>query len=442
MALPGEIIAVAPHSIAEEIGLKPGDRLIQIDDQPVRDMVDYRFLSAAEDLRLTVERNGRKKRLSVQKEYEDDLGLEFSAPVFDGTYACKNKCVFCFLHQNPRGMRRTLYFPDDDYRLSFLHGHYVTLTNLEKGEFQRILDQRLSPLYVSVHSTEQDLRRRLLGKPEAEDILLQLTELVAGKIEVHTQVVLVPGLNDGAHLDRTIDDLSALYPGVRSVAVVPVGLTRYREGLPGIRMFEKEELAGVIRHVHRRQREMLARIGTRFAFLGDEFYLNAGIPVPGRRRYEDFPQMEDGIGMTRVFLERTRRLAKRLPTQIAIPRRVAAITGTLAAPVLQPLVDELNRIRGLNVTIVPVTNRFYGESIKVAGLITGGDVYETLSTLNPQPDLALLPRVAVRDGDEQRTMLDDITVDQLSEACALPIQVVPNTADGLVEGCLGLERPV
>lgn len=436
MAFPGEITLVEPNSIASGLGLRPGDRLIQIDGQPVRDIVDYRFLSATEELRLTVERAGKQKRLRVSKEYEDDLGIEFGTPVFDGTHACKNKCVFCFLHQNPRGMRRTLYFPDDDYRLSFLHGHYITLTNMGDGEFQRILDQRLSPLYVSVHSTELELRREILGKPEAEDVLDQIAALAAGGIEIHTQVVLVPNLNDGAHLDRTIDDLAEHYPGVRSVAIVPVGLTRYREGLPGIRMFQGDEHRQVIRHIHRRQKELLARLGTRFAFLGDEFYLNAGTGIPPRRSYEDFPQMEDGIGMSRVFIDRTRRWKDRLPGAIDGPRRVAAITGMLAAPVLVPLVQQLNEVDGLEVQVVPVVNHFYGSSINVAGLLTGGDIYETLSVIHPKPDMALLPKVAVRDGDDQRVLLDDVTVDQLSEACGFPIHVVPNTADGLVAGAL------
>jgi len=438
MALPGEIVAVELGSIAESLGLKPGDRLLKIDDTPVRDIVDLRFLSAAEELGLTVERSGKTETYQIEKEYEDSLGLEFDTLVFDGTHACRNRCVFCFLHQNPRGLRRSLYFPDDDYRLSFLHGHYITLTNMEEGEFERILEQRLSPLYVSVHATELELRREILGKPAAENILDQIRRLNGGDIEVHTQVVLVPGLNDGAHLDRTIDDLADLYPGVASVAVVPVGLTRYREGLPGIRMFQGEEFAAVIRHVHRHQRDMMNRLGTRFVFLADEFYLNSKTRIPGRAHYEGFPQMEDGIGMSRVFIDRTRRLVKRLPERIDNPRRVAVVTGTLAPPVIQPLVDALDAIDGLEVRLAPVTNRFYGEQIRVAGLLTGGDIYETLSSLNPRPDYALLPRVTVRDGDEQRTLLDDITVDQLSEACGIPVRVVANTADGLVEGVLGL----
>lgn len=436
MGVTGEITAVAPRSIAAEIGIRAGDRLIQIDDRPVRDLLDYRFLTAAEELALTVECDGVQRQVQIEKEFEDDLGLDFGAATFDGTYACKNKCVFCFLHQNPRGLRRSLYFPDDDYRLSFLHGHYVTLTNLSEEEFQRILEQRLSPLYVSVHSTDQDLRREILGKPEAPDVVAQIRRLTEGHIEVHTQVVLVPGLNDGAALDRTIDDLSQLYPGVRSVAIVPVGLTRYREGLPGIRMFEGPEYREVIRHVQKRQRELRSRLGTRFAFLGDEFYLNGKTPIPSRSHYEDFPQMEDGIGMCRSFMDRSRRLEKRLPASVEPARRVAVLTGTLAAPVLQPFVDRLNEIEGLEVQVVPVPNHFYGERINVAGLMTGGDIYETLSEIQPRPHLALLPRVAVRDGDEQRVLVDDVTVDQLSDACEIPFQVVPNTADGLLQGAL------
>ena len=437
MALPGVITAVAPGSIADNLKLKPGDRLVRIDGQEVRDIVDFRFLSAAEDLRLTIEQNGKLRKVRVQKEYEDDLGVEFSTAVFDGTHACKNKCVFCFLHQAPRGMRRTLYFPDDDYRLSFLHGHYITLTNLQDGEFERILEQRLSPLYVSVHATELELRREVLGQPRAPDILEQIRALTAGKIEVHTQVVLVPELNDGIHLDRTVDDLSALYPGVRSVAVVPVGLTRYREGLPGIRMFQGGEYRVVVRQMHRKQKEMLAKLGTRFVFLADEFYLNAGVNIPGRRCYEDFPQMEDGIGMCRTFMDRARKLDGRLPERVESPRSVVAVTGTLAAPVLQPLADRLNLIEGLDLRILPVLNQFYGERINVAGLLTGQDIYEAVSVLDVRPDRVLLPMVTVRVGDENRTLLDDVTLDQLSQACEAPFRVVPNTADGLVEGCLG-----
>jgi putative radical SAM enzyme (TIGR03279 family) len=437
MVIQGEIVTVHPGSPAERIGLRPGDRLIEIDGQPVRDIVDYRFLQAAEDVSLLVDRAGARELFQIEKEYEDDLGVEFGTPVFDGVHACRNKCVFCFLHQNPRGLRKSLYFPDDDYRLSFLHGHYVTLTNLKEGEFERILEQRLSPIYVSVHSTDLALRRELLGKPAAPDIMVQLRRLIADRITVHAQVVLVPNLNDGANLDHTIDDLASLYPGVESLAVVPVGLTRYREKLAPIRMFTAEEQRSVVRHVHGVQKELLARLGTRFAFLADEFYLNAGLRIPGRSHYEAFPQMEDGIGMCRVFKDRASRLRKKLPARLLSPRRVAVVTGIVAAPVLQPLVDDLNRIENLQVELVPVVNRFYGRQINVAGLLTGQDIVETVSGVWPSVDLVLMPSITVRDGDEHRVLLDDMTVDQLSQACQTPFEVVSNTADGLVNGVLG-----
>ncbi len=464
----GAIAAVEPDSPAHMAGLRPGDCLLTINGRPVRDVVDYRFYADG-IVALEVERAGRRFQVDLEAEGAG-LGLEFATPTFDGVRRCANHCPFCFLKGLPRGLRRSLYVRDDDYRYSFLFGNFVTLTNLTEDDWVRLAEQRLSPLYVSVHAADPDLRRRLLGNPRAPDVLAQIRRLAELKIRVHTQVVLCPGLNDGAHLDHTISALAALYPTVQSIGVVPVGLTRHHpvsssavatcsslspahqatakrgrgetakaglrpfaaspfppEQLQGgqpqgaaptaasLHRFTPAEARQVVSQVGRWQRDLRSRFGRSLVYLADELYLLAGRPFPAEQRYDGFPQYENGIGMVRVLLKSWKSAKRRAGKGLRYARsgRVALVCGTLVAPVLAGLVDELNRLAGAAVELIPVANRFFGEAVSVSGLLTGSDVLAALQD-RPPPEVLVLPRSMLDAAGER--FLDDLTPGGLAEA--------------------------
>lgn len=432
----GEIVRVQPGSIAEELGLQPGDVLRMINKRPVRDIIDYRFYSAAESVELLIERGQDHFYCEVEKEYDEPLGLEFGRPTFNPIRQCANACPFCFVDQNQEGMRESLYIRDDDYRYSFLFGNFVTFSNLTPMDWRRLEEQRLSPLYVSVHATEPELRQKLLGYPDAPDILQQLARLREIGIQVHTQIVLCPGLNDGEHLERTLDDLSALYPTVQSVAVVPVGLTKFRGGSvhaggrhsriissqqsTPVRSFTTKEAPAVIQQVERRRAEFQRKLGTNFVFASDELYLLAGQPVPSADGYEGFPQLENGIGMVRHMLEEWNAARRRLPARLSRPMRVDILCGTLPAEVLRNAARELEAAaQGLTVCVLPVENGFYGTSTNVSGLLVGEDLLPALAQVEGA-DLVLMPRVAL-DNDGRR-LLDGMTLSDLRAASPAPLE--------------------
>ncbi|HEV2471921.1 MAG TPA: DUF512 domain-containing protein, partial [Chthonomonadales bacterium] len=322
------IAALDPKGPAARAGVRAGDRLLRINGSPVLDILDYRFHSASANPTFELERQGSSLALRVRKAVETDAGIEFEQDLADRIHTCKNKCVFCFIHQMPKKMRRSLYLMDDDFRLSFMHGNYVTLTNLSRQEWARIKEQRLSPLYVSVHSTDPALRGVLLGRREPAPVLPQLRELAEAGINVHAQIVLCPGMNDGESLLQTIDELRQEHPsqtgrryGVMSVAIVPVGLTRFRERLPRVKHVEKHYAGELIRKMRALERRLLPDLGTRFVWLADEWYFLAGINTPGMRHYEEFPQLEDGVGTVRLFLDEAKRLYNRLPAGVSVPVR-------------------------------------------------------------------------------------------------------------------------
>jgi putative radical SAM enzyme (TIGR03279 family) len=360
-------------SPASTLALEPGDELVALNGQPVRDRIDYRFLAADDVLELLVRSAGGPERsLRIEKDPDLDLGIEFEEAKIR---ECHNKCPFCFVDQSPAGIRKELDLRDDDYLLSFEHGNFVTLTNLKDWEFERILEQRLSPLYVSVHATDPEARRRLLVHKHAGRIMELLGRLAHGGIRMHTQAVICPGWNDGEILERTIRDLVALHPAIETLAVVPVGLTAHREGLPHIDPVTPAMAADLLDDMGAWQKRLLPEIGTRFVFPSDELFLLAGRKVPGDAYYEGFPQEENGVGMTRRFLAEWARTARRLPETLARPRRIAWVTGTLAAPVMQDAVmPRLARIERLDARLVVVENAFYGLSVTCAGLLAGEDI--------------------------------------------------------------------
>lgn len=431
------ISRVVPGSVAAAIGLEPGDALVAIDGAPVTDLVDYRFRSDEEYLELAVTKaSGEQWLIEVEKDPGEDLGLEFADATFDGIYTCHNRCVFCFVHQMPRrrGLRRSLYLMDDDYRLSFMHGNFITLVGIAAADWQRILSQRLSPLYISVHATADDLRVRLMGTTQAAGIMGRLAELAAHDIAFHTQVVACPGWNDGPALEQTLSDLLSLRPATLSVSVVPVGLTKHRERLTLIEPYDAAGAAAVLDQVHAWQRRCRRRFGSYIVHASDEFYVRAGRPVPPARRYEGFAQYENGVGMIRLFLDELRRLQPRLPAALAAPRRVTVVTGMLARATVAEALAALAPVAGLTTELVAVENRFFGPTVTCTGLLTAEDVLAALAGRD-LGDLVVLPAQMVREGDGQ-------TIDNSSLAAieaALGVAVATGlTARDLLQHCTGV----
>jgi len=420
----GRIAAVAPGSLAEEAGLQPGDRVVSVNDTKLRDQIDYRFETAETVVELTVEREEGRGYVEFQKGPDEPLGIEFTDDAFDSTLLCNNKCFFCFLKGLPKGLRKTLYIKDDDYRLSLLHGNFVTLTNLTDEDWDRIAEQRMSPLNVSVHATEIALRRELLGNAHAPDIVAQLRRLGDLGIEAHTQVVLCPGVNDGPALDHTIGDLLEL-PNIQTIAVVPVGASLdadTRVSHPGMRTYSVSEAKSVVRQVRGWQRRARAERGEPTVFPADEFYLRANARIPGAATYGDFPQWENGIGMVRSLLDdwatARRRLNRRRTTRPATMRHVTIACGTLIAPTMGALMEEAGTLLGARIDVVPIRNTLFGPRVNVSGLLPGGAFIDQLKA-HDLGERVLLPRASL-DYFGNR-FLDDTTPAQISDALGRPL---------------------
>ncbi len=430
---PATITQVRPDSIAAEIGFEIGDRIVAINGQKPRDLIDYQFFCADEVLELEVlDRKGLAHTVELEKDYDEDLGLEFDRALFDSLIQCTNACPFCFIDQQPPGKRESLYFKDDDYRLSFLYGSYLTLTNLPPKEWERIAAMRLSPLYVSVHATEPDVRTRLLKNPRAGLLLDQLKWFQDHELQIHAQVVLCPGINDGEHLTRTLTDLAQFhqgdFPAVTSVAVVPVGLTRFRPDQDELIPVTVAKAQEVIAQVQALQTQFHQQFGSTFAWLADEWFLLAGQPLPPEQHYEDYPQIGNGVGSIRQFIKQFQTAAKkRLPAQVP-PRQFVWIVGNAVELAFQPIVDRLNQVGGLSVQMVALNSTYWGQTMTVTGLLTGQDILAALQgqTLH---DGILLPSVMLKHGEA--VFLDDMTVSDLAQQLDTPIW----TADG-VEGLI------
>jgi putative radical SAM enzyme (TIGR03279 family) len=422
------VAAVAPRSPAAAAGLAPGDRIVAVNGQPLRDAIDFQFHAGDERLELTVEREGVPRTTRLRRR-GSALGLELAPPRPGDIATCANKCVFCFIHQLPKGMRRSLYVKDDDFRLSFLHGNYITLSDLDEASFERIIEQRLSPLYISVHATDPELRHALLGRPRhSAEILPRLERLSKAGIRMHAQIVLCPDLNDGAHLARTVHELAPLHPQVATTAIVPVGLTRHRERLPALRSLTPDEARALVATAEEWQRRWLAELGSRFVFLADEIYLLGGLPLPAAAAYEGFPIAEDGIGLVRRFEDGFHRSVARRKRR-ARPEAVTVVTGELFAPRLRGLLVHAGYDPG-TIRVAAVPNDFFGPAIGVAGLLTGRDIQRHLAR---QPELGrrvLVPAVAVRDADG--IFLDDLTPADLARDLGVPVTVVQPTPGGLL----------
>jgi putative radical SAM enzyme (TIGR03279 family) len=432
------VVGVEPGSIGEELGFQPGDRLLSINGIRPRDLIDLQILCGEEELTLEVEDpQGCQHVVELEKEADEGLGLVFGEALFDGLKQCNNHCPFCFIDQQPPGHRRTLYLKDDDFRLSFLYGSYLTLTNLTTADWQRIEQQRLSPLYVSVHATDPDLRSRLLVNPRAGLLMEQLAWFAERRLQVHAQVVVCPGFNDGDALNRTLADLASFaqgeWPAVLSTAVVPVGLTRFRPAGDALRPVDPACAREVIRQVEPMQEHFLETVGSRFAWLSDEWYLLAGLPLPPRPAYEDLPQQENGVGSIRAFLEQLERATAELPSALARPRRLSWVVGALVAQSLQPVVERLNRIAGLELLLHGLPSPYWGQEMVVTGLLTGADLLHGLAGADLGEEL-LLPSVLLRQGEP--VFLDDTTLEDLAKQLPVPIRLITG-ADDLVAVCSG-----
>jgi putative radical SAM enzyme (TIGR03279 family) len=425
------VAVVRPRTAAAAAGLAVGDRIMAINAQPLRDAIDFQFYGGDDRLELSVERQGRRRAVRLVRRPGADLGVELEAPRPAEIATCANKCVFCFIHQLPRGMRRSLYVKDDDFRLSFLHGNYITLSDLDEAALARIIEQRLSPLYVSVHATDPDLRWELLGKPRhSAEILPRLERLAKAGIRMHAQIVLCPGLNDGEHLERTVHELSPLHPQIATTAIVPVGLTRHRERLPQLRTLRDDEARALVATVEAWQERFLAALGSRFVFVGDEVYLQAGHPLPTAEAYEGFLVAEDGIGLVRRFEDDLARAAAR-PRAEPSGRRVTVVSGTLYGPRLAARLASL----APGARVVSVPNHFFGGTVAVAGLLTGQDIQRELAGAGDLGEAVLVPAVALRDGEG--VFLDDLTPADLSRSLGVPVVMVEPSARALSRALRG-----
>ena len=409
------VSGVAPGSLAERAGFTGGDRIARVNGEPVGDLIDFQVASSEPRLLFEVEREGELYEVEVERRDGESLGFDFEEMRLR---RCNNKCVFCFLHQMPGGMRRSLYFEDDDYRLSFLHGSYVTLTNVKEQDLQRIVDQGLTPQYISVHATDPALRQRLLGRKGGTVPILERIEFLARSgIEMHSQIVLCPGWNDGDHLERTLQDLEGFYPSVRSVALVPVGLTRFRQHLPELQPVTASTAETYLADADRWGERCARDLGERFVYPGDELFLMVGRQPPPADYYDAFPQIENGIGMVRTFLDRWERGRTDLPGDLDRPLHLALVTGRLAGRFLTPMVDDLET-GGLRADVVVVDNDFFGTGITVSGLLTGGDI---IGAVRGGPwDLVVLPPNTV---NGEGMTLDDMTVPGIEAATGLPVTV-------------------
>jgi putative radical SAM enzyme (TIGR03279 family) len=422
---PAIITAVIPNSIAAEIGFEPGDAIVSINGEQPRDLIDYQFLCADEYLEIEVkDTKGKTHHLEIEKDCDTDLGLEFETALFDGLIQCNNRCPFCFIDQQPPGKRKTLYLKDDDYRLSFLYGSYITLTNLSQNEWNRIEQMRLSPLFVSVHATEPEVRIKLLKNPRAGNIKEQIKWFQERDLQIHAQVVVCPGINDGLHLERTLLDLAEFctgeIPAVASVAVVPVGLTRFRPPEDELIPVTTEKAAEVIDLVESLQTKFRQQYGSTCVWLADEWFLIARRELPAASEYEDYPQIGNGVGSIRQFLEGFEAAADRMLDGVSVspPRRWTWVVGNAVEKAFEVIVRRLNQVEGLQVEMVALSSDYWGQEITVTGLLTGQDLLEGLQGRN-LGDGILLPSVMLKSGEN--LFLDDVSLEELEKRLKVPI---------------------
>lgn len=434
-----KIINVISGSIAEEVGLEEGDILLAINGQSIEDVFDYRYLLSDEEITLLIRKKSSEEwEIEIEKEINEDLGLIFKNELMDELKACKNKCVFCFIDQLPPHMRKAVYFKDDDWRMSFLYGNYITLTNMSDKDIDRLIYYRLSPMNISVHATDPEVRKKMLNNRFAGDILDKIKKIVDAGIDVNCQIVLCKGLNDGEVLDKTIKDLGDFLPGIKSTSVVPVGISKFRHNLFPIQAFEKEDARKVIKIIHKWQDVFKKKYNSSFIYAADEFYLTGELEIPSIDKYEDFPQIENGVGMLSLIKHEFEEYYKTLPDEIEENVEVSIATGIITYPVIVELVDKLlQKYSNLRVYIYPIINNFFGNKITVAGLITGQDILSQLKNKDLGSRL-LIPQNAFREKDT--IFLDDMYVEDLENKLDIPIEIIGVSGKEFINGILNIKE--
>ncbi|MGN1171925.1 MAG: DUF512 domain-containing protein [Lachnospiraceae bacterium] len=435
------ISRVQTGGIGEEMGMEPGDILLSINGEEITDIFDYQYYIQDEYIEVLVRKSsGEEWLLEIDKEYEEDLGVEFENGLMDDYRSCHNKCIFCFIDQMPKGMRDTLYFKDDDSRLSFLQGNYVTLTNMSEHDIERIIRYHLSPINISFQTTNPELRCRMLNNRFAGEALKKVDILYQGGITMNGQIVLCKGVNDGMELERSIRDLTRYIPQLESVSVVPVGLSRYREGLYPLEPFTREDALEVLSIIHEWQDRLYRKHGIHFIHASDEWYALAELPMPEEERYDGYLQLENGVGMLRLLQEEVREAMEKLKERqyrLKRERTVSIATGVLPYPYIRDIAQQLMDLQpGLTVRVYAIRNDFFGERITVSGLLTGQDIKAQLYG-KELGEALLLPQNVLRSGEE--VFLDDMTVTELSDALQVPVNIVKSSGYDLIEHLMGME---
>lgn len=435
-----EVQCVLPESIAEEAGIESGDKILSINGREIEDIFDYRFLIAEEELLLEVQKeDGDIWEIEIEKEQYEDIGIEFENSMLDDAKSCTNQCIFCFIDQLPKGMRDTLYFKDDDSRLSFLMGNYVTLTNMKDSDIDRIIKYHMSPINVSVHTTNPELRERMLKNRFAGNVVNRIQRLVDAGITVNCQIVSCRGVNDGAELDRSIQDLVGLYPGVSSISIVPVGITRHREGLARLIPYDSQSSSQLIDQVEEWQQRYLERYQSRIVYIADEFYIMAGRKLPRYKDYEDFPQIENGVGLVAVLQHEVYEYLKEGEglSRTEKKRSISIATGVSAHRFIKELAKAVEqKFDHVRVNVFEIKNNYFGENVTVTGLLTGTDLFSQLSGRELGEEL-LLCKSMLRSGES--VLLDDYTIEMLEQKLNIKITPVENNGKDFVEKILGIE---
>lgn len=425
-----KIVSVLRNSIAQELEIEPGDELISVNGESIQDYIDYKFQISDDEIELEIKKpNGEVWEFEIEKEYDEDLGIIFENPLMDNIKVCSNKCVFCFIDQMPKGMRKTLYLKDDDTRLSFLYGNFITLTNLSDDEINRIIRYRISPIKVSVHATDLNLRNEMMGKKDGKDVMVYLKKLADGGITVDCQIVLCKDINDKEVLNNTIDDLINLYPSVRSVAVVPVGLTDYRDKLYKLNKFDKESSLELINQIVNKQNDLLKKHGTRFVFIADEFYVLSESQFPSYDSYEDFDQIENGIGLFRLLESEIEDSLKNINKVENSNKKFTIVTGAAAHDIMSGLSNKISKKTGIEINVVKIINECFGKNITVAGLVTGKDIINQLKGKGYEN--LIIPKVMVE--FEDNIFLDDIKIEDLERELDAKVYVCEVNGKKLVD---------
>lgn len=423
--------SVAAGSIAEELDIEPGDILLRINGNEIKDVFDYHYLVNDEYLELLIlKKNGEEWELEIEKEYQEDLGIEFVEGLMDKYRTCRNKCIFCFIDQNPKDMRETIYFKDDDSRLSFLQGNYITLTNMSDEDIDRIILYKLAPINISVHTTNKELRCKMLNNRFAGEALDKIKKLYENKIEMNSQIVLCKGYNDGKELDKSIEDLSGYIPYMKSLSVVPIGLTKYRDNLTQVDKFTKEDALQVLEQIHSWQERIKEKHGSRFVFASDEWYITAGLPIPDAEYYEGYGQIENGVGMVRSLIEEVHDYLEKVEA-ITTTRKISMATGKLAAPFIERLAkDVTTKYTNVEANVYTIENEFFGKDITVAGLLTGQDIIKQLKG-KELGEFLILPSVLLRDDED--VLLDDLRISDIERELGIKIRICREDGKSFVE---------